>query len=103
MPRLPEQALIAATDAAIAELHVQTIEDIQRSTAFTWAGRALAAYHFFAMTGDVRWLLDAADYAHEGLEHASLHPDPAVLNVVRPALLAAADHALTHHVFAQVA
>lgn len=87
------QELIEATDKALAELTVTSIAEIQRATALTWAGRSLAAYHYFEQTGDIGWLLDAADYGHEALEHASLHPDPSVLDVVRPAILAAATRA----------
>jgi hypothetical protein len=102
MTPLSPQALIEATDKALDELRVQTIDDIQRSTALTWSGRALAAYQLFEETGDIRWLLEASDYAHEGLEHASLHPDPSVIGLVRPALFAAAERARHHPTFAHL-
>ncbi len=87
------QELLEATDKALDELTASTMAEIQRSTALTWAGRALAAYRYFEQTGEIGWLLDAADYGHEALEHASLHPDPSVLDLVRPAILAAAQRA----------
>jgi hypothetical protein len=89
------QELLDAIDKADSELRAITIEDVQRSTCFTWAGRALKAYEFYFETNDIRWLMDAADYAHESLEHGALHHDPSVLDSVRPALLAAAARA--HH------
>jgi len=85
--------LFEAIDKAHDELSVSTLDDVQRRTAFTWAGRALVAYEFFDQTGDIRWLLDGAEYAHEALEHAALHHDPDVLDSVRPPLLHAAAHA----------
>jgi hypothetical protein len=91
------QELVAAYERARAELTDKTLDMVQRETAFAWAGRALASYEFFRTTGDWRWLLDAHEYAHEALEHAALNPDPAVLDVIRPVLLGAAEMARYQH------
>lgn len=56
---MTEEQLLAATDAATLELHHKTIEDVQRETATTWAGRAAAAYHLYVQSGQLRFLLDA--------------------------------------------
>jgi hypothetical protein len=67
-----EAQLDAACSKAMTELATQSLEDVQRSTAITWAGRALASYIMFMQTGDIHRLLDASEYHHEALEHASL-------------------------------
>ena len=84
MNPLVQQQLLAATDNGVSELHQKTIEDVQRETAVTWAGRAAAAYHLYAQSGNVQMLLDAQEYHHEALEHASLDDgDPSVYETVR--------------------
>jgi hypothetical protein len=100
------QELLEAIDAAFAELTDSTMADIQRRTALTWAGRSLAAYEYFEATANVgalrdavAWLHDAGEYAHEALEHAALHPDPSVLDELRPLLLSAARRAELHQIF----
>ena len=97
-------ALAEATERAFEEFRAgATLESIQAATAFTWGGRALAAYEYFEHTGDIGWLLDAADYAHESLEHAALVSDPAVLDAVREPLFAAAARARLHPALAYIA
>ncbi|HYB24727.1 MAG TPA: hypothetical protein VED41_13075, partial [Solirubrobacteraceae bacterium] len=87
--------LLAATEAGIDELHHQSIKDIQRQTAVTWAGRAAAAYHFYGQGAGLPWLLDATEYEHEALEHASLvTDDPELLETVRHYLTVAKADAL---------
>lgn len=61
---------------ALAELSVNSLNDIQRETALVWAGRAVAA----RMRGQ---RADAMEYAHESLEHAGLTGDDALLRSVR--------------------
>jgi len=57
---------------ALAELQQKSLEQIQQETAFVWMNRALAARSLYESTGDVHWLLDAHEYAHEAMEHAAL-------------------------------
>jgi hypothetical protein len=54
------------------ELLSHSIEDIHRLTAIAWCGRTIAAYSLYVSTGNRRFLLDAADYEHEAIEHAAL-------------------------------
>jgi hypothetical protein len=89
---LPDALMAAKARAAEEFRGGATIESIQAATAITWAGRALEAYENFVRTTNFDWLRDADEYMHEALEHAALHPDPAVLDEVRGALLAAKAH-----------
>lgn len=84
-----QQAIAQAHD----ELLVTTIEDIQTTTAITWAGRAIASYNFYWETGSLKHLSNAEEFAHEALEHAALVPDPSLLDSLRPQLLHAAAEA----------
>jgi hypothetical protein len=76
--------------AALAELSVKSLRDIQRATAETWAYRARAARIYAEAVfqqGEpgvaLRWKLDATEYEHEAIEHAALCGDDAVLAWVR--------------------
>jgi hypothetical protein len=64
---------------SLKELEEKSISDIQKETAWKWAGRAAAAYEKLAETGDWKWENDAEEYRHEAVEHAALigdvHPD----------------------------
>lgn len=62
--------------AAIEELSEKSLRDVQRETAYKWAGRACAAQHL--ELGD-----DVHEYAHEALEHAALCPDEKVFREVK--------------------
>jgi len=84
----------AAMQKAAAELQTKTIEDVQRATAITWGGRALAAYALFEQTGDVRRLCDAEEFAHESMEHGSLAGDPAFSDAIGAHMHAAKARAL---------
>jgi hypothetical protein len=96
MDPLVQQQLIAAMEAGIEELHHQSIRDIQRQTAVTWAGRAAAAFHFYGQGAGLPWLLDATEYEHEALEHAALvTDDPDLLETVRHFLTVARADATT--------
>lgn len=67
--------------AGIKELSAKSLSDIQRETAYKWAGRACAA----VMLGLDE---DAHEYAHEALEHSALCEDQRVMQVVRRAFAA---------------
>jgi len=85
--------LSAATDKAMVELHGKTIERVQRETAITWAGRALASYALLAQTGELQRLLDAEEYGHEALEHAAL-ADPSLCGAIALHLADAKERAM---------
>ena len=57
---------------AYIEISSKSLHDIQKETAITWSGRAIAAYHLYSSSGRIRNLMDSQEYAHEALEHASL-------------------------------
>jgi hypothetical protein len=60
------------------EVNTKSDGEINRETAKKWALRALACYgNAKKTTGATRqeWLLRAADYSHEALEHAALIGD----------------------------
>lgn len=76
-------------EAAMSELRSKPIEDIERSTAKTWAGRAAAAFRLAASAeGDKRqaWLMDGENYRQEALEHAAMTGDFAFLQELHAAL-----------------
>lgn len=62
--------------AAIKELEVKSIEDIQRETAWKWASRACASFQKASeqksLKAAVKWLMEAEEYKHEAVEHAAL-------------------------------
>ena len=63
---------------AIIEVTTKSDGAINRETAVKWALRALACYgNAKKTTGATRqeWILRAADYSHEALEHAALIGD----------------------------
>ena len=66
---------------ALDELARKSLSDIQRETAYKWAGRACAAV---ALGLDE----DAHEYAHEALEHSALCEDQRVMRAVRRAFAA---------------
>lgn len=77
---------------ALAELRAQPMSAIERTTAFTWASRALAAeqlHHEAHAAGDAagayKWLLARQSYADEAIEHAAFGP-PGTTEEVRAAL-----------------
>lgn len=61
----------AAIEAARNELRDKTKEQIEWDTANKWCARGLAAYEFFAATGDLHWLSAAIAYHGEAVEHAA--------------------------------
>jgi hypothetical protein len=84
----------AATLKAEKELEHVTLAEVQIATAFTWCGRAIAAYKIALQLASPAswWIKDAGEYEHEALEHAALAgPDVyaavhAHLDVVRAAV-----------------
>jgi hypothetical protein len=64
-----------ATLKAVEELKMSSIKDIEKASAFTWLGRALASYAHYEETGRLECLIDAENYAGEAVEHGALaHP-----------------------------
>lgn len=89
-----EQLLGDAMNKAMGEVQQQSMEQIQHSTAITWAGRALASYALFERTGDMQKLLDAEEFAHEAVEHASLAGVPGFSDLIAAHVRDAKQHAL---------
>lgn len=65
----------AMLDSAARELDARSMSDIQRTTALTWAARAIASFRKYARLHSLAWLLDAEQYAHEATEHAAFVAD----------------------------
>jgi len=82
-------SLTEAIALAEAELSHISMDEIQASTAVTWAARAIVAYQRYVDYGIGKWRLDACEYHHEALEHAAV-ASPGVLEMLRPALSDAA-------------
>lgn len=58
--------------AARKEVATRTDKAIERETALKWAYRAVACWERAAKARDpLPWILRAADYKHESLEHAA--------------------------------
>lgn len=89
-----EALLGEAMNKAVAELQQQSMEQIQQATAITWAGRALASYALFERTGDLQKLLDAEEFAHEAVEHASLAGAAGFSDLIASHVHDAREHAL---------
>jgi len=72
----------ADIQAALAEISSQTPEQIEQSTAIKWGARALAAWSmaqgWLAKQGYgpqyLFWVVQAASFKHEALEHAGWGP-----------------------------
>ena len=89
-----EAILGEAMNEAMGELQQQTMEKIQHRTAITWAGRSLASYILFERTGDLQKLIDAEEFAHEAIEHASLAGVPGFSDLIASHVRDAKVHAL---------
>jgi hypothetical protein len=87
-----------ATPAEIAvaktEITQKTRAQIETETARKWCARACAAFQQYTAEGDMRWLVDAIDYAHEAVEHASATDNDSVLADVRASVNASRKAAL---------
>ena len=75
----------AAIEAAREELRSKTKEQIEWDTANKWCARAVAAYQFYKVTAEMRWLIDALAYHGEAVEHAA-HASHAELAFVEQVL-----------------
>lgn len=72
----------AAIQAALTEISTQTPEQIEQATAVKWGARALAAWSmaqgWMAQNGYGAqyqfWLVQAAAFKHEAIEHAGWGP-----------------------------
>jgi hypothetical protein len=80
MAMMPQRVQTSILEAR-RELASKTKKQIEWETALKWCGRACVAW-------DLGLHADAREYAHEALEHAAVHGDLALLNVVRQALVA---------------
>lgn len=58
-------------DGALKEVQEKSEEEIEISTAYKWASRAIACFQLYKKTGKVKWLIPGFDYFGESLEHAS--------------------------------
>ncbi|QQG40035.1 MAG: hypothetical protein HYS81_01330 [Candidatus Aenigmatarchaeota archaeon] len=70
---------------ALIELKEKTMNDIERATATTWGGRALASFKLVAEQASLmekfRHFYEAENYRQEALEHASMTEDRGALLV----------------------
>jgi hypothetical protein len=66
------QDLEAMVEAAKAELRIKSHADIEKSTAYIWAARAIAASDRYQSSGVPEWLFDIERYRDEACEHAAL-------------------------------
>jgi hypothetical protein len=61
------------------ELQEKTYLEIQKSTAYVWASRAIVAYQNGlkekTLRSKIGWLMVGGEYEHEAIEHASLCED----------------------------
>lgn len=77
-------------ESAKLELQTKTLEQIQKDTAMKWAARACAACQFADMAANpeelMHWMLDAHEYYHEALEHASLVNEPDFSDLIKKAV-----------------
>jgi hypothetical protein len=64
-------------DAALEEVREKEEIEIEVETAFKWASRSCACYQLYDETNEVKWLLSAASYENEALEHAAMAKDNA--------------------------
>ena len=76
-----DEEIHIATVKAMEELKNVSMHEIEKQTAITWLGRAIASYSYYATTGSLKYLLEAEGYAQEAIEHAAL-ADPSVYQTV---------------------
>ncbi len=77
-----EQIVIARSD-----IRTKTKADIDAETAAVWGARAVAALELYRASSANEWLVQAAEYAHEALEHAAGGP-PGTLERIKAELAA---------------
>ncbi len=61
--------------AALKEVQEKEIEEIERSTAYTWASRSLACFQLYKETGLINWRIQAEDFGNEAYEHSAMCKD----------------------------
>ena len=66
-----EDDLAGDLAGALAELTAKSRAQIELETAQKWMRFAAAAYRLYSETGEAEWLVDAAEYHHEALEHGA--------------------------------
>lgn len=70
---------VLSAEKALEELRSKKMEEIERITAITWGGRALASYQLAQEQRDVggrfRHFYEGENYRQEALEHASMAED----------------------------
>lgn len=68
---------------ALKELQEKSLQDIEKSTALTWGGRALASYHLSRESATpaerLQRFCDGEGFRQEALEHASMCEDGGAL------------------------
>ncbi|HUR63128.1 MAG TPA: hypothetical protein VM241_01465 [Candidatus Thermoplasmatota archaeon] len=66
-------------EKALKELRTTSMAQIERSTALTWGGRAVASFRLCAEAGDwearFRHFCEGENYRQEALEHAAMGED----------------------------
>jgi hypothetical protein len=62
-------------ESALEEVQSKEEVEIEIETAFKWASRSCACYQLYDDTDEVKWLLSAASYENEALEHAAMAKD----------------------------
>lgn len=62
-------------EEALKEVQEKKEEEIEIETAYKWASRSIACYKLYEKTKELKWFIQAEDYFHECLEHASLAKD----------------------------
>lgn len=66
-------------EKAMKELREKSILDIERATALTWGGRALASYHLSRESSTplerLQRFYEGENYRQEAMEHASMAED----------------------------
>lgn len=91
---LKELVSINKSEDAKKELEEKSLKDIQIETANKWADRAEEAYKKAIDQKSVKWLLDAVEYGHEAIEHASLCEEVSVFEDIKSKIMPLHDKAV---------
>jgi hypothetical protein len=62
-------------EEALKEVQEKTEQQVEIDTAYKWGARAIACFQLYKQTGKMKWYIQAMDYRHESIEHASLAMD----------------------------
>ena len=79
--------IIEALAAAREDIRTKTKAQIDAETASVWGARAVAAYELYRASSANEWIVQAAEYAHEAVEHAAGGP-PGTLERIKAELSA---------------